>query len=333
MHNLLMERTDQGRGIASGCRPAHAPADDGCFHHESLFYSDEDEFMRAALDFLYEGIERDERALVAVGAPRIELLREALGPDAEQVRFTDMRVLGANPARIIPAWHAFLQENDRPGAGARGIGEPVWPGRGAAELAECQRHEALLNTAFDGGEGWRLLCPYDLENLEEPVIEAARRSHPHISCAGRREPSAAYDAPFDLLAGALPEPPPGSQEMSFTGSELVLVRDTVRAATSAAELAEERGEDLLLAVSELACNSVLHGGGRGRLRIWTDQDTLMCEVSDAGHISDPLAGRVRPLPGQLGGRGLWLANQVCDLAQIRSSALGGSSVRLHMRLP
>ncbi|GAA2149300.1 ATP-binding protein [Glycomyces algeriensis] len=52
--------------------------------------------------------------------------------------------------------------------------------------------------------------------------------------------------------------------------------------------------DLEIAVTELVTNSVLHGGGSGLLRIWTEHDQLVCEVSDAGHISDPLLGR-RPV--------------------------------------
>jgi hypothetical protein len=38
---------------------------------------------------------------------------------------------------------------------------------------------------------------------------------------------------------------------------------------------------------------------------------------------------VWPEPGELDGRGLWLANQLCDLVQIRSGA-GGTRVRLQM---
>ena len=34
------------------------------------------------------------------------------------------------------------------------------------------------------------------------------------------------------------------------------------------------------------------------------------------------AGRQPPAPGAIGGNGLWVANQVCDLVQIRSSADG-----------
>ena len=74
-----------------------------------------------------------------------------------------------------------------------------------------------------------------------------------------------------------------------------------------------------------------HGGGRGTLRIWREPDALLCEVADAGRLDQPLVGRERPLAGQPGGRGLWLVNQLADLAQIRCFE-AGSVVRLHMRL-
>jgi MEDS: MEthanogen/methylotroph, DcmR Sensory domain len=43
----------------------------------------------------------------------------------------------------------------------RGIGEPLFATRSADELVECQRHEALLNLAFQDAPGFWLLCPYD----------------------------------------------------------------------------------------------------------------------------------------------------------------------------
>ena len=78
----------------------------------------------------------------------------------------------------------------------------------------------------------------------------------------------------------------------------------------------------------MATNSVLHGGGRGTLRVWREAEMLVLEVRDAGQIPEPLVGRRRPEPGQIWGQGLWLANQICELVQVRSSA-AGTVVRLH----
>ena len=85
--------------------------------------------------------------------------------------------------------------------------------------------------------------------------------------------------------------------------------------------------DFVLAVDEVAINSVLHGGGRGIVRLWREDETLVCDVRDQGIIRDPLAGRTRPDVDAFGGRGLWIANAVCQLVQIRPGAVRVRSAR------
>jgi anti-sigma regulatory factor (Ser/Thr protein kinase) len=97
-----------------------------------------------------------------------------------------------------------------------------------------------------------------------------------------------------------------------------------------AGLGDARAADVVVAVNEVASNSLCHAGGWGELRIWDAGDTLVCEVTDDGRIEDPLVGRVRPAVGSQGGRGLWIANRVCELVQIRSAATG-TTVRMHFR--
>ena len=93
-------------------------------------------------------------------------------------------------------------------------------------------------------------------------------------------------------------------------------------------MSEQRAADLVLAVNEIASNSVAHGAGAGTLTVWTDQRSLICDVYDGGHLADPLAGRRRPEPHDPGGRGLWLANELSDLTQLRRTA-AGTRIRLH----
>ena len=93
-------------------------------------------------------------------------------------------------------------------------------------------------------------------------------------------------------------------------------------------LAGVPASDFVSAVNEIATNSVRHGGGAGHLRLWSEDRTLVCEVADRGTIDDPLVGRRRPDPRRPGGFGHWIANQLCDLVQVRSSARG-TVVRLH----
>jgi anti-sigma regulatory factor (Ser/Thr protein kinase) len=305
-----------------------------CFHHETLFYAGENGFLQGTLPFIDEAVTADEPVLVAVGNAKIELLKEALGDRAKQVSFTDMRLLGSNPARIIPAWRQFLESYASDGRPVRGIGEPIWPGRSEAELTECQRHESLLNLAFDYGQAWRLLCPYDLDGLDAQIIDAARRSHPFVAQEGGSCRSETYLSPHDApgpFDGALPAPSVQPEELTFTAEDLGRLRRFVSKQAAGVFLGADRTEDLMLAASELASNSVLYGAGGGRLRIWREADALLCEVRDAGYIQEPLAGRICPSHRQPAGRGLWLVNQLCDLVQIRSTPTG-SVVRVYMRI-
>jgi anti-sigma regulatory factor (Ser/Thr protein kinase) len=114
--------------------------------------------------------------------------------------------------------------------------------------------------------------------------------------------------------------------------DLAKVRDQVARAAKRAGMGRREVADLVTAASELAANSVMHGGGSGTLRLWRENGTLLAEVKDGGRIEEPLVGRLRPGIAQEGGRGLWLANQLCDLVQIRSGE-GGTVVRLHALAP
>ena len=88
----------------------------------------------------------------------------------------------------------------------------------------------------------------------------------------------------------------------------------------------------MLAVDEAATNSLMHGAAPALLRIWPDGAEIICEISDSGSISDPLAGRRRPGPDWPDGRGLWMINELCDLVELRPTRTG-TVVRLHVALP
>jgi anti-sigma regulatory factor (Ser/Thr protein kinase) len=300
----------------------------GGYRHEALLYSGTDEFLDATLPFIGRAVSAGCPILIAVSAAKISLLRERLGADAEQARFADMASVGRNPARIIDLWRAFVSANSDAGQ-LFGIGEPVYPERSPAELAECQLHEELLNVAFDAGIPFWLMCPYDLEALADGVIEAAQRSHPFLESGGRRHTSDQYrpigpGAPFDR---PLPQRPADADVLTFDRDGLRSVRRFVAARVAAAGIGPARAADTVMAVNEVATNSLRHGGGRGELASWTDGRRLLFEVSDLGHITAPLVGRLAPRPDSDSGFGLWLANQTCDLIQIYSSA-GGTTVRI-----
>ncbi|HEV8649620.1 MAG TPA: sensor histidine kinase [Actinomycetes bacterium] len=304
------------------------------FRHEALLYAGETDFLARTMPFIRGAVAASEPVLVVVSAAKIDRLRAGLDGDADAVCFADMAEVGANPARIIPRWREFVAEHADADHPVRGIGEPVWRGRSPAELVECQRHEALLNVAFAGAPAWWLLCPYDTEALDPAVVDEAHRSHPFIMQAGAQRDSTGYlgvevaAAPFDA---SLPEPPgePAEFLFGFGAGTLRALRRFVSGHAASVGLGVARTADLVLAVQEVAANSLRHGGGRGRLRVWRDTGALVCEIGDGGHIEQPLVGREHPPLDQEGGRGLWLVNQLCDLVQLRSFPTG-TIVRLHM---
>jgi anti-sigma regulatory factor (Ser/Thr protein kinase) len=298
------------------------------FRHEVMLYDSPDTFVDGAAPFIRDALAAREPIMVAIGAEKIDLLRSWLGEDADRVEFADMAELGANPARIIPAWQAFVDAH--PGQAMRGIGEPIWADRSATELVECQCHEALLNVAFADAPDFHLICPYDTEQLHGDVIAEAERSHPFV--AGAASGTYRGDHAVPQFAAPLAEPPAHALEHEITGDSLFDLRHFLAAEAERAGLSPARVHDLVLSAHEIATNSIRHGGGSGVLRVWCEDDTVICDVRDSGRIArQPLVGRVRPALGATGGWGLWLANQLCDLVQLRELP-DGSIVRLHQHL-
>ncbi len=116
----------------------------------------------------------------------------------------------------------------------------------------------------------------------------------------------------DHLAG---EPGAPVLDLAFDSGTLGVLRAGVKAHACAAGLPEDRAEDVVLAVHELAANAVRHGAGVGRLRIWKLAGSLRCQVEDG----EPAAGHQLPTRA---GHGLWLVRQVADRVRVRSGVRG-----------
>ena len=296
------------------------------FHHQAVFYRGLDDLVHRVAPFIVDGLAHGEPVMVAELPDRVEALSQALGEQASEVTFLDMAVVGANPARIIPVWREFLDAH--PGQPVRGVGEPVWAGRSREELAECHFHEALLNVAFDDRSDFDLLCPYDVEALPGDVVAGAMRTHPHLGRFGRAEDYGGHEQAVSEFRRPLSMPPADAVEIAFDSADLAGLRSVVRRLAESARVQSEAAEDLVLAAHEVATNSVLHGPGAGCLRGWQEPYALILEVSDLGFVTDPLVGRGTVPDLAESGRGLWLANHLCDLVQIRSSEVG-TTVRLY----
>ena len=130
----------------------------------------------------------------------------------------------------------------------------------------------------------------------------------------------------------LPPPPLAGEAVCRHSyrSDLSPVRALVLEHAREAGLDEGRANDLVLAVSEVAANTLRHTKSAGTLAIWQDEDEIVCEIHDEGIITDPRVGQVKPGLDAAGGHGLWLIYQVCDEVELTSGA-NGTTIRMHMR--
>jgi anti-sigma regulatory factor (Ser/Thr protein kinase) len=300
--------------------------------HEALLYEGDGQFGAGVARFVRDGLGRGEPVLLAVPAERHPVVRRALGKAHRHVRLRDMSELGRNPGRILSAIGDWVGEHGA--RRTRFVGEPIWPGRTGDEILEATQHEALINLALADAP-ITVLCPYDACGLAPGVLVDAERTHPTVVRDGTHRISAAYDAAAALAATGQPLSVPAtaraSESLAYGFGDLHSVRMLVQAHGEREGLAPHRVEDLVLAASEAAANSVRHGGGRGTVSIWRDDGRVVCEFADDGRMDDPMTGRRRPPREHDHGRGVWLIHQLCDLVQVRSGPQG-TSVRVHMRI-
>jgi anti-sigma regulatory factor (Ser/Thr protein kinase) len=296
----------------------------GALSHTALFYRSEAEYVGQIAAFVEAGLERGEPALIVLPGGRCRAIGDRLNGQPGELVFADMTEFGRNPARIIPSVRSFTDKH--PDQRVRYVGEPIWPGRSAAETCEAIRHEALVNLAF-AGAGATILCPYDAAGLTGGVLADAERTHAEPTASGATVTTWRDNLPpgCDRPLG----PPPAEAEALAYAADLMPVRRLVERYAWQAGLSAERTIDLVLAANEIAANTIMHTAGGGVMHLWHTDAEVICEVHDSGQITDPMAGRIRYGPDDRG-HGLWLVNQVCDLVELRSGATG-TTVRMHMR--
>jgi anti-sigma regulatory factor (Ser/Thr protein kinase) len=301
----------------------------GHCRHEAFFYDDLTQFLSGCRRFIDEATEQGEPVLVLVSDAKIGALSDGLA-DPAGVVFADMAEIGRNPGRIMGTWADFLRDHSTSGTCVHGITEPIWAGRTAAELVECQLHEALVNAAFADVD-LRLVCPYDVSALPHDVISEALRTHPLVYGDGPSRKSPLFPG-LDVLAvpsrDPLPNPPEWAMEFILSSTdELIGVRRFVACWAGEAGLSRSRTEDVVLASNEIATNTLRYGGA-GLVRVWWESGDYVVEFIDGGRIEEAMVGRLPPTADALGGRGIWLAHHLCDLVQVRVWEFG-SVVRLH----
>ena len=295
--------------------------------HDALFYANDEDFVDSLGPWLRDGLARGDAAVVATTRRHIELLRDELGRQAGEVSFIEDTEWYLRPAQTMAGWDRILRNTATRGKHfTRIVGEVLF--RGDDEADTWTRFESALNHSFRSAPTW-IVCPYDRRSRSDRVLRDAERTHPTLWTDERR-PSHRYVEPAALLAAiAEPEPPAnGTPDIDLPlDGDVGEVRELIRRAAFGAPCPQPLGriDDLLLAFSEIAANSLRHGAGRRRVALWVLCDRVVCEVTDEGRGRlDPLAGYVPPEDVAVGGVGIWLARLVTDALAIRSDHLGTS---------
>jgi anti-sigma regulatory factor (Ser/Thr protein kinase) len=304
------------------------------FVHSALIYGSDDAFMEAARPFVEQGIQAGEATLVAVQPRNVENLRAALGGEPEGLTLMAVDEWYETSARTREKFMRWAVE--RTGSGrVRLMGEPPWALDNEAQIRDWARHESVVNVAF-AGMPISFMCPYDSRALPPEILQHARRTHPQIARGEEMTVSEDYAEPHEFCRDLnsrveRPDAEP-SRVLGFNLAGLHDVRQLVTATAVDSGLSGSRADELALAVNEIASNAVVHGQLPATLRIWQEDEELICEVSDTGDgIDDVLAGQLTPPSEGIGGRGIWLARMLCDAVEIRNGV--GCRVSIHANAP
>ena len=111
--------------------------------HSALFYHSEREYVDLLVPVISEWLSMAQPVLISVPGRKMALLRDALdavaGDATENLVMVDITEVGRNPGRLLGVAGSFVQRHRNRPVGI--IGEPVWPGRTAAEYPACVQHE------------------------------------------------------------------------------------------------------------------------------------------------------------------------------------------------
>jgi anti-sigma regulatory factor (Ser/Thr protein kinase) len=278
------------------------------FRHHALVYETQDEYLACSVPFLRDGLEAGEGAIVAHTKPGLAMMREALGPDAERVRFVDVSSAYTRPARTLAAYHDVYATQLQTTPTLRCVAD-VQFGLDPAEWDLWTGYEAVFNRAFAHLPAW-VLCSYNANGTPDPIIEGVWQTHPEVVDGDTWTTSDHFEDPDRLLRRVTPTPEPLPELRSIPfGHDTEEFRERLARELVAAHVTETQTLDMLLAATEIAENALQHGRGVEDVRFGRARGRFVCEVIDRGDgFDDPSAGYLAPREGV--GTGLWVARQL-----------------------
>ena len=295
--------------------------------HEALAYADGAELAARLADRVEASVSAGDRVVAVLESAVRQRLSAELGPAADGVRFLEPAAVHSVPGFTTAVrWARSTRQADDD----------------AARLMVITQQ--LLDLPGCGPGYWIRLCAgLEVAGVDLPLTVVCafpdepanwlrvRTTHHVLSSGNGAAPNPDYREPQDVVREHPPPPRPPlgppTAELAFRSTDLGKLRHLTAEVGDRGGLAADRIADAVLAVNELASNSVEHGPGTGRLRLWTEgEPRLLAEVADRGRLAEPFPGMVHPSTSGPRGRGLWLASELCDVMEVWAE--DGTVVRL-----
>ncbi|WP_426571529.1 anti-sigma factor RsbA family regulatory protein [Aquihabitans sp. McL0605] len=304
------------------------------FCHSAVLYDTDEELLAVAVPFLTDGARAGQPTILALDEERTALITAALGP-TEGIEVVPAAGRPDRPALAIQSFLTRFEQLVAEGATQiRVLGNiPVPEPPGAWQ--PWARYEAYSNQAFASFPLWGM-CVFDTRTSPAHVLDDARRTHTHLATPHAHaendrfeDPAAFLEAHMDFEDDPLQAHRPVADLIDPRPAQ---ARHAVDHAAAGGRVEGERLDGLIIAVSEVVTNAVVHGRPPVEVRAWTEPDRIVVTVADGGTGPvDPTVGLapVPRLPGE-GGLGLWIANQLCDEVALRKRD-DGFTIRLTAR--
>ncbi|MFY9805848.1 MAG: ATP-binding protein [Pseudonocardiaceae bacterium] len=278
--------------------------------HHGLLHPPTGDLAAALAPLVTERLADGQPVLAALPRSTADRLRARL-PEPAGLRTADPGELYRHPGRVLARYRAWVTD-------LSANGEPVTIVVAAPDGDDILRaalwmHIDAVTTMALAECDLTLVCVYpDDPSTADPV----RRAHPKL-LNGTCVPNPDH-LPAEQFLARYPLPPPvelGEPDLVYSidhPTELSLLRRNVAGYAARTGLSALLCDDFVLAVTEIASNAIEHGVPPAVVQLWTTSTSVICQITDTGWHTQPLAGLLPPPSTQRRGRGLWMAHQLCD---------------------
>lgn len=277
--------------------------------HHGLLHPSTADLAAALAPLVAGGLTRGEPVLAVLPAITATRLRTQLpAADLAGLHTADPGELYRHPGRVLRHYRAWIADT-RPDGGPATIVAAPDPNGDDTHRALWMHIEAVTTLALAECD-LTLVCAYPDDFA---TACAVRQAHPSM-LNGAITPNPEHLSAEQFLA-SYPLPPPielGEPDLTRIISHPAQLAELRQAVAAHAGLPAARRDDFVLAVTEIASNAVEHGAPPAEVRLWATPVSVICQVTDSGRYTQPMAGLLPPPATQRRGRGLWMAHQLCD---------------------